>query len=1110
MSLSRRWPYLLMVVLLIAGCLRLRFDLDVLDLLPPRLKVVEGLKLYQKHFSNNRELIVALHSGDGQTAEAAAQSLASVFHDQTNLVQTVRWRPVWFEDPALSAELLAYIWFNQSPADFGALADRLFPTNLPSLLATTKERLATSFSPTDLARLAYDPFGLSDLPESATAQIPAAMRDQNWFASEDGTYRVLFVEARPSLANYVQCIDWVGAIQQLTATWKQGHPNFSGVGVSYTGPPAFLAESAQSMRRDMILSVLATLFLIALLFWLAYRTWMPLVWLMALLTFVVAGTLALGGLVLGSLNVISLGFADILMGIVVDYALVLYQARLANPALDPAGVRRKVFSGILWAAATTGSAFLMLRISGFPGLQQLGTLVAIGIILGAVVMLCWFLRPLQSSFKRLPCPPAVLSKPRFAWGCAAALCVLIAAGWAYRRPMLDSSGQALQPADSQAYAALQEMERQLNNSQEPYLVLTTGRDEAAVLRRLDALNDALSGARARKEIASYMLPLLLWPRPQAQAANRHTARLLAERRGVLDNAAAAAGFSSNALVLTDALAAVWDQAAGSTNVFWPDNELSRWILQKVVTRDTNGLVAMGVVYPRPGMAPVDVAALERQLPSQDTWFTGWQPLAGELLRTMMTKVMWMTAAVIGVLALALWLLFRRVSEVALSFFTLAFSGLALCAIMQLTGQSWNLLNIMGLPLLLGAGVDYTILMQLALRRHQGDVPAAQREIGMALVLSGATMAIGFGSLAWASNGGLASLGRVCSVGICATAFIAVFLLPSWWLLLFGKARNSDLSTRPVSGPSRSYRAWAWRLGMRAANCFPPRLLRGLARSLALLWWMAQPSRRNVVIENLLPVFQGDRAQAENASRKLFKNFGGKLVDLWLCETGFPVERLVCELAGAKNLSLAQARGAGALLITPHLGNWEVGGYLLAARGMKLSVVTLAEPGPGFTQLRQDSRARHGIETIVVGEDWFTFVEIIKRLQEGATIALLVDRPPKSGGAATVELFGRPFRAAIAAAELARASGCALVPVALPRVRSGYRVEILPEIQYQRAELGGRQARQSLTQRIMDVFEPLIRQYADQWYHFVPLWPQPEDAGELNPMTPSPTNASQRE
>jgi lauroyl/myristoyl acyltransferase len=76
---------------------------------------------------------------------------------------------------------------------------------------------------------------------------------------------------------------------------------------------------------------------------------------------------------------------------------------------------------------------------------------------------------------------------------------------------------------------------------------------------------------------------------------------------------------------------------------------------------------------------------------------------------------------------------------------------------------------------------------------------------------------------------------------------------------------------------------------------------------------------------------------------------------------------------------------------------------------------------------------------------------------------------------------------VAAAELARASGCALLPVYLPRRTKAYAANMLAEIPYERAALRDRAARQELTQRILNVFEPVIRDDLDQWYHFVPLW-----------------------
>jgi predicted RND superfamily exporter protein len=86
MSTARRWFIAILLLAIIAGCFRLHFDVQILDLLPPRLKVVEGLKLYQENFSNQRELIVSLRMADAATAAVAAESLAAAFGARSNLV----------------------------------------------------------------------------------------------------------------------------------------------------------------------------------------------------------------------------------------------------------------------------------------------------------------------------------------------------------------------------------------------------------------------------------------------------------------------------------------------------------------------------------------------------------------------------------------------------------------------------------------------------------------------------------------------------------------------------------------------------------------------------------------------------------------------------------------------------------------------------------------------------------------------------------------------------------------------------------------------------------------------------------------------------------------
>ena len=177
----------------------------------------------------------------------------------------------------------------------------------------------------------------------------------------------------------------------------------------------------------------------------------------------------------------------------------------------------------------------------------------------------------------------------------------------------------------------------------------------------------------------------------------------------------------------------------------------------------------------------------------------------------------------------------------------------------------------------------------------------------------------------------------------------------------------------------------------------------------------RPQRREIVRRNLASIGEWRcEAAADRATNELFRQFALKLADLWHFENGGSIDHWLDDWDGWEGFLAAHARGKGVLLITPHLGNWEFGGAFLVKRNIDLLVLTQAEPEASLTKLRQASRERKGIKTLVIGEDPFAFVEIIKRLQAGATVALLIDRPPPTNAGA-VELFGRPFHASMAAA-----------------------------------------------------------------------------------------------
>jgi lauroyl/myristoyl acyltransferase len=345
---------------------------------------------------------------------------------------------------------------------------------------------------------------------------------------------------------------------------------------------------------------------------------------------------------------------------------------------------------------------------------------------------------------------------------------------------------------------------------------------------------------------------------------------------------------------------------------------------------------------------------------------------------------------------------------------------------------------------------------------------------------------------------MASLGKVCATGIAANMLIAVFLLPAWWSFLRGEPANKSgqpavAMARVTSEPSAFYRLWLWRLGLIIGRYFPAYLLESICVAVAELYYLIHPRRRQVVTQNLLPALGGNKAAASKSAHALFRQFGLKMADLWRYESGRRVDTQLIE-SGWEHIAAARERGQGVLLVSCHLGNWELGAPLLVKHGVPAVVITQAEPGAGFTEMRKAGRAKWGVETLVIGSDAFAFVEVIKRLQEGATLALLIDRPPLQG-AVEVELFGRPFRASNSAAELARASNCAIIGVAIVRKNRKYLAKILQEIPYDRQALGTREARCELTQEILRALEPEIRQHLDQWFHFVPIWPEPRPSAK---------------
>jgi uncharacterized protein len=144
----------------------------------------------------------------------------------------------------------------------------------------------------------------------------------------------------------------------------------------------------------------------------------------------------------------------------------------------------------------------------------------------------------------------------------------------------------------------------------------------------------------------------------------------------------------------------------------------------------------------------------------------------------------------GAIALAaifvlLFLALRKLSDVLLTLIPLLMAGVVTLEICALTGMAINFANIIALPLLLGVGVAFKIYYIMAWR--SGKTGLLQSSLTRAVVFSGMTNAVAFGSM-WSSDyPGMSSMGKMMALALLCTMAAAVLFQP----VLMGRPRQTE-------------------------------------------------------------------------------------------------------------------------------------------------------------------------------------------------------------------------------------------------------------------------------------------------------------------------------
>jgi KDO2-lipid IV(A) lauroyltransferase len=183
--------------------------------------------------------------------------------------------------------------------------------------------------------------------------------------------------------------------------------------------------------------------------------------------------------------------------------------------------------------------------------------------------------------------------------------------------------------------------------------------------------------------------------------------------------------------------------------------------------------------------------------------------------------------------------------------------------------------------------------------------------------------------------------------------------------------------------------------------------------------------------------------------------------------------------GLENFTRAVARGHGVLVVTAHLGNWELSAFAHAWMTGPMNIVVRPLDNRRVDALVEQRRAMSGNNIIAKRE---AARGILRALERGEAVGILIDQNTTPEEGVFIDFFGTGACAGTAFVKFAHHSGAAVVPgfALWEEKQRRYVLRFYPEI-------GMTGNVQTDTQKVHSLLERVIREYPDQWLWIHRRW-----------------------
>ena len=226
---------------------------------------------------------------------------------------------------------------------------------------------------------------------------------------------------------------------------------------------------------------------------------------------------------------------------------------------------------------------------------------------------------------------------------------------------------------------------------------------------------------------------------------------------------------------------------------------------------------------------------------------------------------------------------------------------------------------------------------------------------------------------------------------------------------------------------------------------PPAAASWLGRRLGDLAHVALRRRRRIGLDNLAVAFPLlSAAERRRLCRRSWQHLGTMAVELCAALTR-PPERILETIAidGLQHLQVVMETHGRALVLTAHLGNWELLVVAHRLSGYSLAIVVRPLDARWLNALADRLRRKSGVELI---DKRGALRPVLESLRRGGMVAILLDQNAARHEGVFVPFFGRPASTSRSLAVLAVRTGTPIVPIFIRREAAGrHRVIIRPPL-----------------------------------------------------------------